>query len=138
MKIKFFIIVLVLFYSLSAKLLSDEVNFNAKKMEVQDNGNNITAYISETFIPEKNININSDVANYNKNKKELIFTDNVYLKDNANDLIIESDKIKYQKDKDIFYSSGDTKFQISGKYIIYSSNVYFDRNLIYLVMIKLK
>ena len=129
MKIKFFIIVLVLFYSLSAKLLSDEVNFNAKKMEVQDNGNNIIAYISETFIPKKNININSDVANYNKNKKELIFTDNVYLKDNANDLIIESDKIKYQKDKDIFYSSGDTKFQISGKYIIYSSNVYFDRKL---------
>ena len=43
MKIKFFIIVLVLFYSLSAKLLSDEVNFNAKKMEVKDNGNNIIA-----------------------------------------------------------------------------------------------
>ena len=98
-------------------------------MEIEDNGNKVIAYISEANIPNKKINIKSDLANYLKKEQILNFSNNVKLNDVKNNLFIEGDKIKYEKDKDLFYSHGNTKFNVDNKYIIYSKNVYYDRKI---------
>ena len=41
--------------------------------------------------------------------------------------IIKSPKITYERDKDLIYSDGITRFYIEGKYKIKSKNVSFDR-----------
>ncbi len=128
MRISYLIIIFIIFCSFTKSLLADEVNFNAKKMEVEENGNKIIAFISETYIPKKKINIKSDIANYNKKEQILNFIDKVKLSDLSNNLYIEGDKMKYEKDKDLFYSYGNTKFNINDKYIIFSKNVFYNRN----------
>ena len=128
MRISYLIIIFIIFCSFTKSLLADEVNFNAKKIEVEENGNKIIAFISETYIPKKKINIKSDIANYNKKEQILNFIDKVKLSDLNNNLYIEGDKMKYEKDKDLFYSYGNTKFNINDKYIIFSKNVFYNRN----------
>ena len=127
MRINILIILFIIFCSFTKILIADEVNFNAKKMEIEDNGNKVIAFISEANIPNKKINIKSDLANYLKKEQILNFANNVKLNDIKNNLLIEGDKIKYEKDKDLFYSHGNTKFNVDNKYIIFSKNVYYDR-----------
>ncbi len=129
MRINILIILSIIFCSFTKILIADEVNFNAKKMEIEDNGNKVIAYISEANIPNKKINIKSDLANYLKKEQILNFANNVKLNDIKNNLFIEGDKIKYEKDKDLFYSHGNTKFNVDNKYIIFSKNVYYDRKI---------
>ena len=128
MRISYLIIIFFIFCSFTKILLADEVNFNEKKIEVEENGNKIIAFVSETYIPKKKINIKSDIANYNKKEQILNFIDKVKLNDLNNNLYIEGDKMKYEKDKDLFYSYGNTKFNINDKYIIFSKNVFYNRN----------
>ena len=53
--------------------LSSEIIFDAKNMEVKNQGNLIIGFNSETKIPEKQINIKSDKAIYDKITNEVIF-----------------------------------------------------------------
>ena len=87
-------------------------------------------FVNENFIITSNsyFNIKSDIANYNKKEQILNFIDKVKLSDLSNNLYIEGDKMKYEKDKDLFYSYGNTKFNINDKYIIFSKNVFYNRN----------
>ena len=77
-------------------------------MDIKDGGDTILAYFSETKIPDKKIDINSNKVNYNKKSENIIFSDKVTLKDNENLISIESNKIKYEKKKDLVYSHGNT------------------------------
>ena len=61
-------------------LFSQEIKFDAENIDVKENGNLMIGYNSNTNIPGENININSEKAEYNKNKGLLIFTENVIIK----------------------------------------------------------
>ena len=78
-------------------LFSQEIKFKAEKMEVGENGKLIIGYNSNTDIPEDNINIFSKKVEYNKNKSLVIFTDKVFFYDKKNNIVIEGDKIIYDK-----------------------------------------
>ncbi len=128
MKNKKLLIITIIYFILSVNLFSQEINFKAKKMDIKDGGDTILAYFSETKIPDKKIDINSNKVNYNKKSETIIFSDKVTFKDNENLISIESNKIKYEKKKDLVYSHGDTTIIIKNNYKINSKNLYFDRN----------
>ena len=107
---------------------SQDIKFKAEKLDVQNNGNTLTAFKVETVIPDKNIEINSEKANYKKKEEILIFTKNIKFKDKINNLLMQSEKIEYKKLEDIIYSEGDTSIDIRNKYNIKSENIYIDRN----------
>ena len=127
MKIRYILTAFIVFLATSANLFSEEIKFRAKKMNVEDDGNKIIAYDSEVYIPEKNINIKSNIAKQFKKENLLIFKDNVLVEDEINKINIESLKIRYEKNNDIFFSLGDTIFKIGNDYVVYTSDVYFDR-----------
>ena len=118
---------IILLIALSNMLFSEEVKFNAEKMDVKENGNLIIGYKSNTFIPKDDINIISKEVKYYKNKSLIIFKNNVLFYDKKNNIVIEGDKIIYEKNKNLIFSEGPTKYNIENKYDINSENTYFDR-----------
>ncbi len=124
---KLLFVLLILFIAFTNMLFSQEIKFDAEKIDVRENGNLMIGYNSNTNIPGENININSEKAEYNKNKSLLIFTENVIINDKINNIIIKGDKIIYEKNKNLIFSEGPTKYNIDKKYDIESENVYFDR-----------
>ena len=58
MRINILIILSIIFCSFTKILIADEVNFNAKKMEIEDNGNKVIAFVSETYIQRKKLILN--------------------------------------------------------------------------------
>ena len=128
MKIKKLIINLIVISLTITNAISEEVDFNAKNIEIKDEGNLIFAYNSETTVPKQRVYIISDEVRYNKEKDVLFFLKKVNFNDKKNNTIIKSNEIIYKKKKDIIYSLGDTEFDVDGKYKVFSNNVYFDRN----------
>ena len=128
MKIKKLIINLIVISLTITNAISEEVDFNAKNIEIKDEGNLIFAHNSETTVPKQRVYIISDEVRYNKEKDVLFFLKKVNFNDKKNNTIIKSNEIIYKKKKDIIYSLGDTEFDVDGKYKVFSNNVYFDRN----------
>ena len=127
MKINIFFLGIIIFFLNCSKIIAEEVIFNAEKINIEDNGNKINAINSETTIEENNIKINSKRVNYNKKTNIIIFTDKVYFHDKNENLIIESDKIKYDRKSEIINSYGPTKFILKNKFLLNSSDIFFER-----------
>ena len=127
MKIKNLIIFICLIFILIPELFAEEVEFEASNMEIKDNGNIVFAYNSNTSIPNKNIYIKSKNVKYDKKKNIIIFTGKVLFNDTAKDIIIEGDKIIYERLNNLIYSKGSTNFNIKKEYVIKSSDVYYNR-----------
>ena len=127
MKIKKYITILFLFTFLFKEVHSKEIKFEASDMDIKDNGNVIFAYDSKTIIPLKKIEIESKKVKYIKDKNIITFSNDVIFKDNNNNIIIRSPQIIYERNKNLIYSVGLTKFYIENKYKIKSENVFYDR-----------
>ena len=125
---KLFIYLTFLFFTTST-LFSDEIEFEASNMDIKNDGNTIIAYNSKTIILNENITITSKKAKYIKDKKIIIFEDDVFFDDKKNKLTIQSQKISYDKDKDLIYSNNETFFDIENKYKIKSNDVFFNRKI---------
>ena len=118
MKIKFIILIILISFFLNKKTFASEVEFDASKIDVKNNGNLILGYDSNTIIKSKKINIYSDKVEYDKKKNILIFKDNVNLFDNVNELEIQSKELIYYKDRDLINSVGETFIDIKKDYFI--------------------
>ncbi len=121
------ILLIILFISITSKCFSEEMKFDALKMDVKNNGEIIFAEDATLKIPNKNIKIVSKNIEYNKNMKFLKLTSNVFFYDKKNNLTIESDKISYDKKKEILFSEGKTKIVLENKYVLNSNDIYFNR-----------
>ena len=120
----FYLIIIIL---TTFKVYSNEVEINSSRMKITKEGNIIASSDSEIIIPSENIYIKSNQATYEKNLNTVILTKDVFFNDKNNQIIIESDFVKYEKDKDLIYSDGKTQINIEGKYNINSNNIYYDR-----------
>ena len=129
MKTKEFIILFCIFFLTNISSSSEEIQFDASNMDIKNEGNLVIAYNSKLKLPNKQIFISSKTAKYYKLSNFLTFENNVYLKDEVKNIIIESNKIDYDRNKDLIYSSGNTKININEKYHIKSKNIFFDRKL---------
>jgi len=108
---------------------SEEIQIESSNMDIIDNGNTIIANNSNIKIPDDNITITSILARYDKIKNVVTFSDNVFLNDGNNDVIIKSNLVRYERKKDLIYSDGKTNLIIDKTYNIKSENVYYDRVL---------
>jgi len=129
MKTNQFILLFCFFFFTNINSFSEEIQFDASNLDIKNDGNSINAYNSKIKLPNEQIFITSKKAKYDKLRNFLIFEDNVYFKDELKNIIIESDKINYDRNKDLIYSSGNTKININEKYHIKSKNIFFDREL---------
>ena len=125
MKIKFIILIILISFFLNKKTFASEVEFDASKIDVKNNGNLILGYDSNTIIKSKKINIYSDKVEYDKKKNILIFKDNVNLFDNVNELEVQSNELIYYKDRDLINSVGETFIDIKKDYFIKTDNIFF-------------
>lgn len=128
MKIKFIILLIFLSFFLNKKSFASEVEFDASKIDVKNNGNLILGFNSNTIIKSKKINIYSDKVEYDKKKNILIFKDNVNLFDNVNELEIQSKELVYYKDRDLINSVGETFIYIKKDYSIQTDNIFLIEN----------
>ena len=127
MKIKNKIIFCIFFLFFIPHGFGDEIEFVSSNMFVEDNGNTIIAKNVKTIIKSENVEVISDKARYNKKDNIIIYSDNVIYYDFQNDIIIRGDRITYNKNKNLVYSTGYTEFDVKDKYKIDSKNVYYDR-----------
>ena len=63
MKNKKLLITTIIYFILSVNLFAQEIKFQAEKMDINDGGDTILAFFSNTLIPSKKINIKSNKAN---------------------------------------------------------------------------
>ncbi len=129
MRIKTIIFITVILITQISFSISQEVKFEAKKIDVTKNGNIIIAKETNTKIPSEKIEIYSDDALYNKIEEIINFNKNVNLRDFLNNVIINSNSITYKKKEDLIYSDDETLFNIDQIYTIKSRNVTFNRKL---------
>ena len=127
MKIKNKIIFCIFFLFFIPHGFGDEIEFVSSNMFVEDNGNTIIAKNVKTIIKSENVEVISDKARYNKKDNIIIYSDNVIYYDFQNDIIIRGDRITYNKNKNLVYSTGYTEFDVKDKYKIDLKNVYYDR-----------
>ena len=129
MKTKEFILIFCFFFFTIISSSSEEIQFDSSNMDIKNEGNLIIAYNSKLKLPNKQVFISSKKATYDKLNNFLTFENNVYLKDEVENIIIESDKINYDRNKNLFFSIGDTEINLNEKYHIKSKNIFFDRGL---------
>ncbi len=127
MKIKFIFTIIFLIFASINKSNSDDIDFEASTMDIKDNGNLILAYNSKTLVPSKKLEIKSNEVKYYKKKNIIIFIGEVYFYDQINNMIIESNKINYDRNSSIIYSSGDTFINYKDQYKIKTNDVFYNR-----------
>ena len=130
MKNKLIIIFLISIFNSSCFnfLSAEEFNFDTTELQVTENGNLIKG-IDGGIITTKNneIIITADTFIYNKSTTLLEAEGNVKLVDRIKDIIIESNKIFYLKNKEEIYTIGKSK-AIRGTGIQIDANQYFRYN----------
>ncbi len=120
---------IILFILLCGYSYSDDIQIESTNMNIVNDGKTIIANNANIKIPAENITIISKLARYEKISDIVTFIDNVFLKDSNNDVIIKSNLVKYEREKDLIYSDGKTKLEVDKTYNINSEDVYYDRAL---------
>ena len=128
MKTNLIIFLILIFFIINISVSSQEVEFEASKIDISNNGKTIYAFDSTAEIATENIDIKSKKAKYSKQNEKIVFEKDVLVNDKDNNIIIKGDKIIYDKKRNIIYSESETDFNIENKYFVKSKNVYFDRD----------
>lgn len=118
---------MIILISISLNAISDEIQIDSTNMDIVNNGNSIIANNAEVRIPAEKMKILSKKANYEKITDILTFQEDVILIDEKNEIIIEGNLIKYEKNKNLIYSEGKTELKIENEYKVNSNNIYYDR-----------
>ena len=93
---------------------------------------------TKTIVAKKGVNIKSSdginisafTSNYNKISRILTLEKNIIIEDKPNKLSINSEKIVYDKNKEIIFSKDKTEILISDLYILKGADIKLDRNLL--------
>ena len=128
MKINRLLINIFIILSISFNALSEDIEFDASKINITDDGNLIEAINSETKIISKKIKIQSNIARYNKKKNIIEFKNNVKFVDDLKNIKIFSDNLIFKKKINTAYSYGETLFYIKDNYEINSEYLIYELN----------
>jgi len=113
---------------------SNELEFETKKIQITDNGNQIYAEKGRAFSKIDNFEIFADKFNYNKNLDLLKSTGNGLLILKTRNIIINFDNLLYDKTNLIFKGEGNIEVQhLDNKIKAKTDNIIFDKkkNLIF-------
>jgi LPS-assembly protein len=101
-------------------IFTDNITYLKNEEEIYTRGNS-KAY-------KEDITITSNKFNYKKNLGLLEAKEKVRIDDKGHDVIIFTDEIDYEINKDLIYTKDFTEAIIEEKYNFKSKNVFFDRN----------
>ena len=130
MKNRYIIILLSLLINLNFfySAFSDEFNFDVTELQVAENGNILRGIKGGEVTTRNNeIIITADNFEYNKLTMLLKAEGNVKLRDVIANVLIESNKIFYSKNKEEIYTKGESK-AVNGPNIIINADEYFKYN----------
>ena len=127
MKNKTLSIIFILCFFFFNSSYSKIIKFESPKIEIENNGNKLTAENGVIVESDDGVVINADRATYDKESNILKFINNIKVKDNFNSINFSSNEIIYEKNKDLFKIIGKSRTNIKDKYIIDAENVFYDR-----------
>ena len=131
MKTKSILYILIFFVFFSSFVLKAEtVFFDSKNIKIEEDGNMIFASRGTAKIPSKNLVIKGDKFVYDKIASVLTIYDDVKYDDNENEIFIEGQKLIYNDLDNLVFSQGETIINLENKYEIFSSDVFYDRNIL--------
>ena len=115
-KIKIFILTCFIFFINLEKVYSEQFNFEAKKILIEDNGNILKAKNGVEITADNGIKIIANNFLYNKTNLVLIVEGNVEIYSQRNDLKIFGEKFTYEKNNEKIFSESDVSAILDGKY----------------------
>ena len=122
-------ILLIIFLLISnSALAEDKFIFESKTIEYVDNENLIIAKGDVKITSQDGIIIYTDESKYSKLEDKLFLLGNIQIIDKDRDIIIESNKIEYDKNEESIFSHLETKIKLSDNYIIKTSNLNYLRS----------
>ena len=125
----FFIFIFILSFFSDNKVKSQELEFNATKIQSIEKGNKIIASNGVEIKDPKGIIIKADKAEYDKIESILKVKHNVNITDIVNNNILITNEAIYFINENKIISKNETVIKIEEKYKIDSANITYDRNL---------
>ena len=123
----YIILLIILFTNYS---FSDEFKFEASEITILENGNIVKASGDVKIISNDNLEITADNSFYNKEKLILELEGNILVNDIKNNIKIFTNKMNYFKEKEIIIAENKVRSEVKGKYIVDSTELIFNRNLL--------
>ena len=127
MKNKFFFKILVFFLFFLNANSQEDIIFNAGQINILNNGNLVKATNGSEVILPDNIIITSEELDYDKIDLILEFNKSITAEDKINNIKLETEKLKYFKNKNILNAYNKTIILIQSNYKINSSDVVYDK-----------
>ncbi len=128
MKNRFKLLVIIFFsIFIFEKSFSDELRFEASKIELLENQNIIKASEKIKIFLNNKTEINAEKFIFNKKKSIGTVEKNVKIIDSLNDLKIHTQKIEYNKKEEIIKSNFPTKVIYKNNYVLDLNNFIYDR-----------
>ena len=127
MKNKFFFKILVFFLFFLNANSQEDIIFNAGQINILNNGNLVKATNGSEVILPDNIIITSEELDYDKIDLILEFNKSIIAEDKINNIKLETEKLKYFKNKNILNAYNKTIILIQSNYKINSSDVVYDK-----------
>ena len=109
---------------------SEDFIFESKSIEILNSTKTIVAKEGVKIKSSDGINISAFTSNYNKVSRILSLEKNITIEDKPNKLSLNSEKIVYDKNKEIIFSKDKTEILISDLYILKGADIKLDRNLL--------
>ena len=122
-------IVFIFSFCVSLEIKADTIFFDAKNIQIEEEGNIIYSLKGTAKIPNQKIIVEGDRSRYDKSISELVIVGNVKFFDNLNDVYIESEKAIYNEIENTILTKGETFIKVENKYEVFSQDVLYDRNL---------
>ncbi len=124
---KFLFLFLIFLINPNLKVVADEINFEAQNIETV-NENLIKASDNVYVYDNKGNKIYSNKLFIDNKKRIYTIKENVTLKNDDNNIIINSDEIVFDQNKNSIKSLGKTKINLDNNYFIDTSNITYDLN----------
>ena len=125
------IFLLIFFFNLNFNFTnaSEDFIFESKSIELLNSTKNIIAKDGVKISSSDGMNISAFSSNYNKISRILSLEKNIIIEDELNEILLNSEKIVYDKNKEIIFSEDKTEVFISNQYILIGKDINLDRNL---------
>ena len=108
-------IVFIFSFCVSLEIKADTIFFDAKNIQIEEEGNIIYSLKGTAKIPNQKIIVEGDRSRYDKSISELVIVGNVKFFDNLNDVYIESEKAIYNEIENTILTKGETFFKVENK-----------------------
>ena len=129
MKNKKIIFIFIFLFLFKVNSFSEEFKFESNEVQILEKGNLIIIEKEVKILSKDNLIIEADKSIYDKKKNSLKVDGNVKITDETNKLVINAEKINYLKNDEIIFTEGESIVELEKNYLINSTDLNLDRNL---------